>query len=66
MGSGKTLTAVIMDGKKFSEEEDDEDGQFVVEVAAPPPPDVPEMEVVFLLWILHINTVFRKTLHGLE
>ncbi|XP_056611632.1 TRAF3-interacting protein 1 isoform X3 [Triplophysa dalaica] len=44
MGSGKTLTAVIMDGKKLSEEEDDEDAQFVVEVAAPPPPDVPEME----------------------
>lgn len=44
MGSGKTHTAVIMDGKKLSEDEDDEDGQFVVEEAAPPPPDIPEME----------------------
>lgn len=61
MGSGKTHTAVIMDGKKLSEDEDDEDGQFVVEEAAPPPADVPEMEVVWLHCSLHIYAVFRKT-----
>ncbi|XP_055070814.2 TRAF3-interacting protein 1 isoform X2 [Misgurnus anguillicaudatus] len=43
-GSGKPLTAVIMDGKKLSEDEDDEDGQFVVEEAALPPTDIAEMQ----------------------
>lgn len=57
LGSGKTPATVILDGKKFSEDEDDEDGQFVVEETAPPPSDIPEMEVVLVLFM---HVVFRQ------
>ncbi|XP_033861660.3 TRAF3-interacting protein 1-like isoform X2 [Acipenser ruthenus] len=43
IGSGKPLTAVIVDGKKDSDEDNDE--LFVVEEAAPLLPDLPKMEM---------------------
>ncbi|RXM27968.1 TRAF3-interacting protein 1 [Acipenser ruthenus] len=46
IGSGKPLTAVIVDGKKDSDEDNDE--LFVVEEAAPLLPDLPKMEMVSL------------------
>ncbi|KAI4878699.1 hypothetical protein NFI96_013474 [Prochilodus magdalenae] len=45
LGSGKTPSAVIVEGKRLSEDEEDEDGQFLVEEAVAPPPDMPELEV---------------------
>ncbi|MGH0125165.1 UNVERIFIED_CONTAM: hypothetical protein FKN15_032118 [Acipenser sinensis] len=44
IGSGKPLTAVIVDGKKDSDDEDN-DELFVVEEAAPLLPDLPKMEM---------------------
>uniref|UniRef100_W5MRP7 TRAF3-interacting protein 1 n=1 Tax=Lepisosteus oculatus TaxID=7918 RepID=W5MRP7_LEPOC len=44
VGSGKPLSAVIVEGKKLSDDDED-DEQFMVEEAALPPPDMPELEM---------------------
>uniref|UniRef100_A0A8C4TGP0 TNF receptor-associated factor 3 interacting protein 1 n=1 Tax=Erpetoichthys calabaricus TaxID=27687 RepID=A0A8C4TGP0_ERPCA len=45
VNSGKTKSAVIVDGIKNSDDEEDDDQEFMVEEAAQPPPDMPEMEL---------------------
>ncbi|XP_039612365.1 TRAF3-interacting protein 1 [Polypterus senegalus] len=45
VNSGKTRSAVIVDGIKNSDDEEDDDQEFMVEEAAQPPPDMPEMEL---------------------